>query len=74
MTVYFAWTDPKNIASINSKIARINKAFTVSNNEGILMNKKPAMEVQMNIDNYTPIKIVKETIFLVFQIDKVSSD
>ena len=74
MTVYFAWTDPKNIASINSNIPRINKAFTVSNNEGILMNKKPAMEVQMNIDNYTPIKLVKETIFLIFQIDKVSSD
>ena len=74
MTVYFAWTDPKNIASINSKIARINKAFTVSNNEGILTNKKPAMEVQTNIDNYTPIKIVKETILLIFQIDKVPSD
>ena len=69
MNVYFAWTDTKNTERINSKIACKNKAFVISKkfrNENILMNKKTTMEVLMNVDNYTPIKRVKEIIFLIF--------
>ena len=52
------------------------KHFRLSNtgNDDILMNKKTTLEVQMKVDNFTPIELDKEIILPISQLDKPYSD
>ena len=52
------------------------KHFRLSNtgNDDILMNKKATLEVQIKVDDFTPIELDKEIILPISQLDKLYSD
>ena len=66
--------DIKNLESINSKshLQKYN-ILILSNtgNDGILMNKKRTLEVEMEVDDFMPIKLDKEIILPISQLDKL---